>query len=44
MVKSNWDLKPVYDVIASIKGSEYPDQWVIRGNHHDGWVAGADDP
>jgi N-acetylated-alpha-linked acidic dipeptidase len=44
MVKSNWDLKPVYDVIATIKGSEYPDQWVIRGNHHDGWVAGADDP
>jgi N-acetylated-alpha-linked acidic dipeptidase len=44
MVKSNWDLKPVYDVIAMLKGSEYPDQWVIRGNHHDGWVAGASDP
>ncbi len=44
MVKSNWDLKPVYDVIATIKGSQYPDQWVIRGNHHDGWVAGASDP
>ncbi|HEY2009350.1 MAG TPA: transferrin receptor-like dimerization domain-containing protein [Rhizomicrobium sp.] len=44
MVKSNWDLKPVYDVIATIKGSEYPDQWVVRGNHHDGWVAGASDP
>jgi N-acetylated-alpha-linked acidic dipeptidase len=43
-VKSNWDLKPVYDVIATIKGSEYPDQWVVRGNHHDGWVAGASDP
>ena len=44
MVKSNWDLKPVYDVIATIKGSQYPDQWVVRGNHHDGWVAGASDP
>jgi N-acetylated-alpha-linked acidic dipeptidase len=44
MVKSDWDLKPVYDVIATIKGSEYPDQWVVRGNHHDGWVAGASDP
>ena len=44
MVKSNWDLKPVYDVIATIKGSAYPDQWVVRGNHHDGWVAGASDP
>ena len=43
-VKSNWDLKPVYDVIATIKGSQYPDQWVVRGNHHDGWVAGASDP
>jgi N-acetylated-alpha-linked acidic dipeptidase len=43
-VKSNWDIKPVYDVIAKIPGSESPDQWVIRGNHHDGWVNGAEDP
>jgi N-acetylated-alpha-linked acidic dipeptidase len=43
-VKSSWDLKPVYDVIAEIKGSKWPDQWVVRGNHHDGWVAGAGDP
>jgi N-acetylated-alpha-linked acidic dipeptidase len=40
----NWDLKPVYDVIAKIKGSERPDEWIIRGNHHDGWVNGASDP
>ena len=40
----NWDLKPIYDVIAMIKGSVYPDQWIIRGNHHDGWVNGAEDP
>lgn len=40
----NWDLKPVYDVIAKLPGSEFPDQWVIRGNHHDGWVNGAEDP
>jgi N-acetylated-alpha-linked acidic dipeptidase len=44
LVKSNWDLKPVYDVIATIKGSTWPDQWVVRGNHHDGWVEGASDP
>jgi N-acetylated-alpha-linked acidic dipeptidase len=44
LVKSNWDLKPVYDVIATIKGSTLPDQWVVRGNHHDGWVEGASDP
>lgn len=43
-VKSDWSLKPVYDVIATLKGSTLPDEWVIRGNHHDGWVFGASDP
>jgi len=43
-VKSNWDIKPVYDVIAKIPGAAFPDEWVIRGNHHDGWVNGAEDP
>ncbi len=44
-VKSDWTpLKPIYDVIAKISGSVYPDEWVIRGNHHDGWVNGAEDP
>lgn len=40
----NWDTKTIYDVIAKIKGSEFPDEWVIRGNHHDAWVNGASDP
>lgn len=40
----NWDLKQLYDVIAKMPGSELPDEWVIRGNHHDGWVNGAGDP
>jgi N-acetylated-alpha-linked acidic dipeptidase len=40
----NWDLKPVYDVIATMRGSVEPDLWVLRGNHHDAWVNGADDP
>lgn len=44
VVKSNWDLKPVYDVIGKIPGSTTPDEWVIRGNHHDAWVNGAEDP
>jgi N-acetylated-alpha-linked acidic dipeptidase len=44
LVNSEWSLKPVYDVIAMLKGGEYPDQWVVRGNHHDGWVMGASDP
>lgn len=43
-VAFNWDLTPAYDVIAVLRGSEYPDQWVIRGNHFDGWVFGAGDP
>jgi N-acetylated-alpha-linked acidic dipeptidase len=43
-VASNWDMKPVNDVIAKITGSEYPDEWIIRGNHYDGWVYGAEDP
>ncbi len=43
-VAFNWDQKPLYDVIAKIPGSQFPDEWIIRGNHHDGWVNGAADP
>jgi N-acetylated-alpha-linked acidic dipeptidase len=43
-VASNWDIKPVYDVIAKIPGSVAPDEWIVRGNHHDAWVNGAEDP
>ena len=44
VVESNWDLKPIYDVIAKIPGAVYPGEWIIRGNHHDAWVNGAQDP
>ena len=40
----NWDIKQLYNVIAKLPGSELPDEWIIRGNHHDGWVNGAADP
>ncbi len=40
----DWSTRPLYDVIATIPGSEFPDEWVIAGNHHDAWVNGADDP
>ncbi len=40
----DWTTKPVYDVIATIPGADYPDEWVIYGNHHDAWVNGAHDP
>lgn len=43
-VDFNWQLKPAYNVIAKMAGSQFPDQWVIRGNHHDAWVNGANDP
>jgi N-acetylated-alpha-linked acidic dipeptidase len=44
VISSDWSLKTIYDVIAKIRGSERPDEWILRGNHHDGWVAGAWDP
>ncbi|MDE3154037.1 MAG: M28 family peptidase, partial [Acidobacteriota bacterium] len=44
MVKFNWNVVSAYDVVARIPGSEFPDQWIVRGNHYDGWVNGADDP
>jgi N-acetylated-alpha-linked acidic dipeptidase len=43
-VMFNWDQKPLWDVIAKIPGSTFPDEWIVRGNHHDGWVNGANDP
>jgi N-acetylated-alpha-linked acidic dipeptidase len=43
-VKSDWPLRTIYNVVAVMKGSTYPDQWIMRGNHHDGWVFGAADP
>ncbi len=36
--------RPLYDVIARIPGTEFPDEWILDGNHHDAWVGGADDP
>ncbi len=43
-VASDWKIVPAYDVIAKLPGTERPDEWIIRGNHHDAWVLGADDP
>jgi N-acetylated-alpha-linked acidic dipeptidase len=40
----NWDIKTINNVIAKLKGAERPDEWIIRGNHHDAWVNGASDP
>ncbi|MGA3188270.1 MAG: transferrin receptor-like dimerization domain-containing protein [Bryobacteraceae bacterium] len=40
----DWTNKPVLDVIATIPGGVYKDQWILYGNHHDAWVNGASDP
>ena len=43
-VAFNWDTRPLYNVIAKLRGSTFPDEWIMRGNHHDAWVNGAEDP
>lgn len=43
-LKFDWKIVPAYDVVARMEGSEHPDQWIVRGNHHDAWVNGATDP
>lgn len=43
-VSFNWDITPAHNIIAVLEGSEFPDQWILRGNHHDGWGYGATDP
>ncbi len=43
-LKFDWTVPTGYNVIARIRGSEFPDEWIIYGNHHDAWVNGAMDP
>ncbi|HEY4613124.1 MAG TPA: PA domain-containing protein, partial [Bacteroidota bacterium] len=43
-VQANWDIKTIYNVVVTIRGSVFPDEWIVRGNHHDAWVNGAEDP
>lgn len=43
-VAFDWKLVPAHNVIAKMKGATRPDEWIIRGNHHDAWNFGADDP
>jgi N-acetylated-alpha-linked acidic dipeptidase len=41
---SDWQIRSIYDVVARIDGSTFPDEWIVHGNHHDAWVNGASDP
>lgn len=44
MVDQKRDFVRVNNVIGTLKGSEYPDEWVILGCHFDAWGFGATDP
>jgi len=43
-LRFDWQTRPLWNVIARIPGSRWPNQWVVFGNHHDAWVNGAEDP
>jgi N-acetylated-alpha-linked acidic dipeptidase len=43
-VQFEWEVRPLYNVIATVRGARHPDEWIVYGNHHDAWVNGADDP
>lgn len=43
-VRCEHSIRPIYNVIATLEGTEFPEQWVILGNHHDAWVYGGADP
>jgi N-acetylated-alpha-linked acidic dipeptidase len=43
-LRFNWDTRTLYDVVATLRGDAAPDEWIVRGNHHDAWVNGAEDP
>ncbi len=40
----DWSLRTAYNPVGRMIGSVYPDEWIMRGNHHDGWGHGASDP
>jgi N-acetylated-alpha-linked acidic dipeptidase len=42
--RQDYQLRTIWDVIGKVKGTEYPDEWVVTGNHRDAWVYGAVDP
>uniref|UniRef100_A0A1J3K786 glutamate carboxypeptidase II n=1 Tax=Noccaea caerulescens TaxID=107243 RepID=A0A1J3K786_NOCCA len=37
-------MKKIHNVMATIRGSEEPDRYVLLGNHRDSWTYGAVDP
>jgi N-acetylated-alpha-linked acidic dipeptidase len=43
-LKQDYQFRTIWDVIGRVRGSEFPDEWVVAGNHRDAWVYGAVDP
>jgi len=43
-LRFDWQNRPLYNVVARIEGSTFPDEWIVLGNHHDAWNNGAADP
>jgi N-acetylated-alpha-linked acidic dipeptidase len=37
-------LRPIYNVVASLKGRDQPDRRIMLGTHHDAWTLGGVDP
>jgi N-acetylated-alpha-linked acidic dipeptidase len=44
VLKQDYAYRTIWDVIGTIDGATYPDEWVVAGNHRDAWVFGAVDP
>jgi len=42
--QQDYQRRIIWDVVGKIKGTQYPDEWVVNGNHRDAWVYGAVDP
>ncbi len=44
LLKQDYAYRTIWDVIGTVEGTTYPDEWVVAGNHRDAWVFGAVDP
>jgi N-acetylated-alpha-linked acidic dipeptidase len=44
LLKQDYQYRTIWDVLGKIQGTEFPDEWVVAGNHRDAWVYGAVDP
>ena len=44
VVDMDQGVRPIYDVVASLKGTQTPERAVLLGTHHDAWTFGGVDP